>query len=38
MTTDDRVRPATERNVRFYESLGFRVTAEITLPDGGPQV
>ncbi|MFD4828408.1 GNAT family N-acetyltransferase [Streptomyces uncialis] len=29
---------ATERNVRFYERLGFRVTAETTLPDGGPRI
>ncbi|MFF5252907.1 GNAT family N-acetyltransferase [Streptomyces leeuwenhoekii] len=24
------------RNVRFYERLGFTVTAEVPLPDGGP--
>ncbi|MFI2413742.1 GNAT family N-acetyltransferase [Streptomyces sp. NPDC018947] len=24
------------RNVRFYERLGFAVTAEVPLPDGGP--
>ncbi|MFD8934707.1 GNAT family N-acetyltransferase [Streptomyces sp. NPDC059578] len=29
---------ATERNVRLYERLGFRVTAEVELPDGGPQL
>ncbi|WP_369215126.1 GNAT family N-acetyltransferase [Streptomyces flavofungini] len=28
---------STERNVRFYERLGFAVTAEVTLPDGGPR-
>ncbi|MFF4096481.1 GNAT family N-acetyltransferase [Streptomyces sp. NPDC001834] len=27
---------SSERNVRFYERLGFRVTAAVTLPDGGP--
>ncbi|NSC24979.1 GNAT family N-acetyltransferase [Streptomyces albus subsp. chlorinus] len=26
-----------ERNVRFYERLGFTVTAEVDLPDGGPR-
>ncbi|MEU7594873.1 GNAT family N-acetyltransferase [Streptomyces sp. NPDC039022] len=26
-----------ERNVRFYEHLGFEVTAECSLPDGGPR-
>ncbi|WP_217254997.1 GNAT family N-acetyltransferase [Streptomyces sp. AC602_WCS936] len=26
-----------EGNVRFYARLGFEVTAEVTLPDGGPQ-
>jgi GNAT superfamily N-acetyltransferase len=25
------------RNVRFYERLGFAVTAEVPLPDGGPR-
>ncbi|MEV5593260.1 GNAT family N-acetyltransferase [Streptomyces sp. NPDC052496] len=25
------------RNVRFYERLGFQVTAEYPLPDGGPR-
>ena len=25
-----------ERNVRFYEGLGFEVTADYALPDGGP--
>ncbi|GAA0651477.1 GNAT family N-acetyltransferase [Kutzneria viridogrisea] len=25
-----------ERNVRFYRKLGFEVTAEVTIPDGGP--
>lgn len=25
------------RNVRFYERLGFSVTAEVELPDGGPR-
>ncbi|MGA4837795.1 GNAT family N-acetyltransferase [Streptomyces sp. G45] len=28
---------STERNVRFYERLGFAVTAEVELPDGGPR-
>ncbi|MFB7469402.1 GNAT family N-acetyltransferase [Kitasatospora sp. NPDC056184] len=28
---------ATERNVRFYEGLGFRVTAELALPGNGPR-
>ncbi|GAA2912319.1 GNAT family N-acetyltransferase [Streptomyces thioluteus] len=28
---------STERNVRFYERLGFAVTAEVALPDGGPR-
>ncbi|WP_447041384.1 GNAT family N-acetyltransferase [Streptomyces sp. DSM 118878] len=28
---------STERNVRFYERLGFAVTAEVTLPEGGPR-
>ncbi|MBT3157857.1 GNAT family N-acetyltransferase [Streptomyces sp. CHA1] len=28
---------SSERNVRFYERLGFRVTAAVTLPDGGPR-
>ncbi|MEV0260730.1 GNAT family N-acetyltransferase [Streptomyces sp. NPDC050617] len=28
---------ASERNVRFYERLGFTVTAEVPLPDGGPR-
>ncbi|WP_104992175.1 GNAT family N-acetyltransferase [Deinococcus sp. NW-56] len=27
---------SSERNVRFYESLGFRVTAEVLLPGDGP--
>ncbi|MEU2999970.1 GNAT family N-acetyltransferase [Streptomyces sp. NPDC006995] len=27
---------SSERNVRFYERLGFRVTAAVALPDGGP--
>ncbi|MFE0809694.1 GNAT family N-acetyltransferase [Streptomyces sp. NPDC058848] len=26
-----------EGNVRFYARLGFEVTAEVTLPDGGPR-
>ncbi len=26
------------RNVQFYERLGFRVTGEIDMPDGGPHV
>ncbi|MFE4512954.1 GNAT family N-acetyltransferase [Kitasatospora sp. NPDC056783] len=26
-----------EANVRFYRRLGFRVTAEVQLPDGGPR-
>ncbi|MEV0278497.1 GNAT family N-acetyltransferase [Streptomyces sp. NPDC050610] len=26
-----------ERNVRFYERLGFAVTADVPLPDGGPR-
>ena len=25
-------------NVEFYERLGFRVTGEIDVPDGGPHV
>ncbi|MEV0122480.1 GNAT family N-acetyltransferase [Streptomyces sp. NPDC050703] len=28
---------STERNVRFYERLGFAVTADVTLPGGGPR-
>ncbi|MFF0740765.1 GNAT family N-acetyltransferase [Streptomyces sp. NPDC004111] len=28
---------SSERNVAFYEGLGFRVTADIELPDGGPR-
>ncbi|MBH1936066.1 GNAT family N-acetyltransferase [Streptomyces sp. AV19] len=28
---------STESNVRFYERLGFAVTAEVELPDGGPR-
>ncbi|MEL5953528.1 GNAT family N-acetyltransferase [Streptomyces sp. CLV115] len=28
---------STERNVVFYERLGFRVTVEVPLPDGGPR-
>ncbi|MEV5981270.1 GNAT family N-acetyltransferase [Streptomyces sp. NPDC052114] len=28
---------STERNVAFYERLGFAVTADVTLPDGGPR-
>nr|WSS66694.1 GNAT family N-acetyltransferase [Streptomyces sp. NBC_01177] len=28
---------SSERNVRFYERLGFRVTAAVTLPHGGPR-
>ncbi|MVO90840.1 GNAT family N-acetyltransferase [Streptomyces sp. p1417] len=28
---------ADERNVRFYERLGFAVTADVALPDGGPR-
>lgn len=27
-----------ERNVAYYERHGFRVTGEITLPDGGPTI
>ncbi|AWN22494.1 N-acetyltransferase [Deinococcus irradiatisoli] len=27
---------SSERNVRFYERLGFAVTARVTLPEGGP--
>lgn len=27
---------STAENVRFYEHLGFRVTAEVDIPDGGP--
>ncbi|MDT0268836.1 GNAT family N-acetyltransferase [Streptomyces sp. DSM 44915] len=27
---------SSERNVRFYQRLGFTVTAEVPLPDGGP--
>ncbi|MFI1016109.1 GNAT family N-acetyltransferase [Streptomyces sp. NPDC020965] len=29
---------ATERNVRLYERLGFRTTAEVPSADGGPRV
>ncbi|KUH39150.1 MULTISPECIES: GNAT family N-acetyltransferase [Streptomyces] len=28
---------SSERNVRFYERLGFGVTADVRLPDGGPR-
>lgn len=28
---------SSERNVEFYERLGFTVTAEVDLPDGGPR-
>ncbi|GAA2429404.1 GNAT family N-acetyltransferase [Streptomyces macrosporus] len=28
---------SSERNVAFYERLGFGVTAEVELPDGGPR-
>ncbi|MBD0669497.1 GNAT family N-acetyltransferase [Streptomyces sp. CBMA156] len=28
---------STERNVAFYRRLGFEVTAEVPLPDGGPR-
>ncbi|WP_327687542.1 GNAT family N-acetyltransferase [Streptomyces platensis] len=28
---------SSERNVKFYERLGFEVTAEILLPDNGPR-
>ncbi|MFI0976265.1 GNAT family N-acetyltransferase [Streptomyces sp. NPDC021093] len=28
---------SSERNVAFYEGLGFTVTADIQLPDGGPR-
>ncbi|PJN27816.1 N-acetyltransferase [Kitasatospora sp. CB02891] len=28
---------SSEANVRFYERLGFRVTAEVRLPGGGPR-
>ncbi|MER7349789.1 GNAT family N-acetyltransferase [Streptomyces aurantiacus] len=28
---------SSERNVKFYENLGFAVTAEVELPDGGPR-
>ncbi|MGK5642273.1 GNAT family N-acetyltransferase [Streptomyces sp. URMC 126] len=28
---------STERNLRFYERLGFAVTAEVRLPDDGPR-
>jgi ribosomal protein S18 acetylase RimI-like enzyme len=28
---------SSERNVSFYERLGFRVTADVVLPDGGPR-
>ncbi|WP_228973823.1 GNAT family N-acetyltransferase [Streptomyces sp. DH12] len=28
---------SSERNVSFYERLGFRVTADIVLPDAGPR-
>ncbi|WP_371096287.1 GNAT family N-acetyltransferase [Streptomyces sanglieri] len=27
---------SSERNVKFYERLGFEVTAEVVLPDNGP--
>lgn len=29
---------ATERNVRFYESLGFRLVEEGSVPGGGPRI
>ncbi|MFI2612780.1 GNAT family N-acetyltransferase [Kitasatospora sp. NPDC018619] len=29
---------STERNVAFYERLGFEVTAEVPLPEGGPRI
>jgi ribosomal protein S18 acetylase RimI-like enzyme len=29
---------AAERNVRFYESLGFRVVETGKVPDGGPRI
>ena len=29
---------ATERNVRFYQSLGFRVVDEGSVPGGGPLI
>jgi GNAT superfamily N-acetyltransferase len=29
---------ASERNVRFYEFLGFRVVEEGSVPDGGPRI
>ncbi|MFG2219915.1 MULTISPECIES: GNAT family N-acetyltransferase [unclassified Streptomyces] len=28
---------SSERNVKFYERLGFEVTAEVVLPDNGPR-
>ncbi|MEU7041233.1 GNAT family N-acetyltransferase [Streptomyces varsoviensis] len=28
---------SSEQNVRFYERLGFAVTADVRLPDGGPR-
>lgn len=28
---------SSERNVKFYERLGFEITAEVPLPDGGPR-
>ncbi|MGW1109064.1 GNAT family N-acetyltransferase [Streptomyces sp. NPDC002540] len=28
---------SSERNVKFYERLGFKVTAEVLLPDNGPR-
>jgi predicted N-acetyltransferase YhbS len=28
---------SSEANVRFYERLGFKVTADVQLPDSGPR-
>ncbi|MEU2674275.1 GNAT family N-acetyltransferase [Streptomyces sp. NPDC007164] len=28
---------SSEANVRFYERLGFKVTADVPLPDNGPR-
>jgi hypothetical protein len=31
------LQPATERNAGFYQSLGFRVVDEDSVPGGGPR-